>query len=69
MHYLSLFFHNFCRVNKQVLLSNGKQVPYDQLLLCTGQQFQYPVPTGADITKLLTTYEAKKDKQSQVFNA
>jgi len=55
------------RVNKKVILSNEKEVPYDHLLLCTGQQFQLPVPTGADIASLVTTSEAKQKKQPKVF--
>ena len=55
-----------CRVNKQVIISNGRKVPYDHLLLCTGQQFQYPVPTGADINQLVTTSEATKQKLPSV---
>lgn len=40
-----------------VELSGGSSVPYDYLVLCTGQQFQVPFPTGADISSLVTTSE------------
>ncbi|XP_065052089.1 cilia- and flagella-associated protein 61-like isoform X1 [Rhopilema esculentum] len=50
------------RVNKQVVMSNGKRIPYDHLLLCTGQQFQHPIPSGADIKTLITTDEVMKKK-------
>ena len=62
-----MFYDFYHRVNKQIILSNGKEVPYDHLILCTGQQFQYPVPTGVDITSLVTTSEAKKQKKSKVL--
>lgn len=45
------------RTNKFIKVSGGTFVPYDYLILCTGQQFQIPVPTGADITTLVTTSE------------
>ena len=38
-------------------MSEGHKVPYDYLLLCTGQQFTIPIPTGADISTLVTTSE------------
>ncbi|XP_074065449.1 cilia- and flagella-associated protein 61 isoform X2 [Macrotis lagotis] len=51
------------RAAKHVILSNEKIVPYDHLILCTGQQYQVPRPTGADITKLLTNREIKDCKE------
>lgn len=45
------------RTNKVVKVSEGAFIPYDYLILCTGQQFQVPVPTGADISTLVTTSE------------
>uniref|UniRef100_A0A7M4EU95 Cilia and flagella associated protein 61 n=1 Tax=Crocodylus porosus TaxID=8502 RepID=A0A7M4EU95_CROPO len=48
------------RAAKHVVVSKGKKVPYDHLVLCTGQQYQVPCPTGADITKLLTNREVTK---------
>ncbi|KAK7103337.1 cilia- and flagella-associated protein 61-like [Littorina saxatilis] len=37
------------RKKKFVVVDGAYQVPYDHLVLCTGQQFQVPAPTGADI--------------------
>ena len=33
------------------------KVPYDYLVLCCGEQFQLPIPSGADISTLVTTAE------------
>ncbi|XP_033873801.3 cilia- and flagella-associated protein 61 [Acipenser ruthenus] len=45
------------RAAKHVVVSEGRKVPYDHLILCTGQQYQMPCPTGADISTLLTNRE------------
>uniref|UniRef100_A0A8C3SF26 Cilia and flagella associated protein 61 n=1 Tax=Chelydra serpentina TaxID=8475 RepID=A0A8C3SF26_CHESE len=45
------------RAAKHVVVSKGKKVPYDHLVLCTGQQYQVPCLTGADISKLWTNRE------------
>ncbi|XP_075384094.1 cilia- and flagella-associated protein 61 [Tenrec ecaudatus] len=45
------------RAAKQVLVSQEEIVLYDHLILCTGQQYQVPCPTGADISQLLTNRE------------
>ena len=54
-----------CRTNKVVQVTGGAFVPYDYLILCTGQQFQIPVPTGADISTLVTTSEVTMPKVSR----
>ena len=53
------------RTNKFIKVSGGTFVPYDYLILCTGQQFQIPVPTGADISTLVTTSEVAIPKVSR----
>uniref|UniRef100_A0A670Y9B6 L-amino-acid oxidase n=1 Tax=Pseudonaja textilis TaxID=8673 RepID=A0A670Y9B6_PSETE len=45
------------RSAKHVIVSKEKKVPYDHLILCTGQQYQVPCPSDADIKKLLTNRE------------
>ncbi|XP_062464093.1 cilia- and flagella-associated protein 61 isoform X1 [Pezoporus occidentalis] len=45
------------RAAKYVVVSKEQRVPYDYLVLCAGQQYQVPSPTGADIRKLPTTRE------------
>ncbi|NXG72439.1 CFA61 protein, partial [Baryphthengus martii] len=45
------------RAAKYVVVSKEKKVPYDYLVLCTGQKYQVPSPTGADISKLPTNRE------------
>uniref|UniRef100_A0A663MV07 Cilia and flagella associated protein 61 n=1 Tax=Athene cunicularia TaxID=194338 RepID=A0A663MV07_ATHCN len=45
------------RAAKYVVVSKEKKVPYDYLVLCTGQKYQVLSPTGADIIKLPTNRE------------
>ncbi|NXE96651.1 CFA61 protein, partial [Menura novaehollandiae] len=45
------------RTAKYVIVSKEKKVPYDYLVLCTGQNYQALAPTGADISKLPTDGE------------
>ncbi|CAI9546180.1 unnamed protein product, partial [Staurois parvus] len=45
------------RAAKFVIVSNDRKVPYDHLILCTGQQYQIPSPSRGNITKLLTNNE------------
>ncbi|KAM5218405.1 cilia- and flagella-associated protein 61 isoform 1-T2 [Hipposideros larvatus] len=45
------------RAAKHVMVSQEEIVLYDHLILCTGQQYQVPCPTGADISQLLTNRE------------
>uniref|UniRef100_A0A8B9GEP1 Cilia and flagella associated protein 61 n=1 Tax=Amazona collaria TaxID=241587 RepID=A0A8B9GEP1_9PSIT len=45
------------RAAKYVVVSKEEKVPYDYLVLCAGQQYQVPSPTGADICKLPTNRE------------
>ena len=42
------------RPSKYVKVSGGSKVPYDHLILCTGEQYQISAPTGANINKLVT---------------
>ncbi|XP_035380422.1 cilia- and flagella-associated protein 61 [Electrophorus electricus] len=43
------------RAAKHVQVTGGHVVPYDHLVLCTGQQYQMVCPTGIDISKLTST--------------
>ncbi|NXP24443.1 CFA61 protein, partial [Scytalopus superciliaris] len=40
------------RAAKYVIVAKEKKVPYDYLVLCTGQNYQALAPTGADTSKL-----------------
>ncbi|KAM6455925.1 cilia- and flagella-associated protein 61 [Liasis olivaceus] len=53
------------RSAKHVIVSKEKKVPYDHLILCTGQQYQVPCPTGADIKKLWTNREVSTNCQQR----
>ncbi|XP_066480576.1 cilia- and flagella-associated protein 61 [Tiliqua scincoides] len=48
------------RSAKHVIVSKDRKVPYDHLVLCTGQQYQAPCPSGANIKELLTNREVLK---------
>ncbi|XP_078714752.1 cilia- and flagella-associated protein 61 isoform X1 [Lampetra fluviatilis] len=39
------------------VVTGGGHVSYDHLILCTGQQYEVPCPTEADLSKLLTNAE------------
>ncbi|XP_029774006.1 cilia- and flagella-associated protein 61 isoform X1 [Suricata suricatta] len=45
------------RAAKHVVVSKEEIVLYDHLILCTGQQYQVPCPTGADISQHPTNRE------------
>ncbi|NWR83036.1 CFA61 protein, partial [Furnarius figulus] len=45
------------RTAKYVIVAKEKKVPYDYLVLCTGQNYQALAPTGADISKFPTNSE------------
>ncbi|XP_071067676.1 cilia- and flagella-associated protein 61 isoform X2 [Dasypus novemcinctus] len=53
------------RAAKHVVVSKEEIVLYDHLILCTGQQYQVPCPTGADITKHLTNREIPNNSKQQ----
>ncbi|XP_071962157.1 cilia- and flagella-associated protein 61-like [Antedon mediterranea] len=45
------------RASKYVKVTGGAKVPYDHLVIATGQQYQTTAPTGVDITKLTANNE------------
>ncbi|NXK92481.1 CFA61 protein, partial [Formicarius rufipectus] len=48
------------RAAKYVIVSKEKKVPYDYLVLCTGQNYQALAPTGADITEVPTNSQVMR---------
>ena len=66
-----MLIFNFCsiflwsltyRVHKVITILQGHHVPYDYLLLCCGQQFEIAIPSGADISTLVTTAEVQSHR-------
>ncbi|XP_016067517.1 PREDICTED: cilia- and flagella-associated protein 61 [Miniopterus natalensis] len=55
------------RAAKHVVVSHKDTVPYDHLILCTGQQYQVPCPTGADISQHLTNREIPSSSRRQRY--
>ncbi|XP_055494965.1 cilia- and flagella-associated protein 61 [Leucoraja erinacea] len=51
------------RAAKHVIVTGGTKVPYEHLILCTGQQFQVPCPTGVDIRASTKDVTVDPDKQ------
>ncbi|XP_066282688.1 cilia- and flagella-associated protein 61-like isoform X1 [Branchiostoma lanceolatum] len=52
--WVNVVFGKMAAINRQtkhVIVAGGTKVPYDHLVLCTGQQYQVPAPTGADINQ------------------
>ncbi|KAM4632856.1 cilia- and flagella-associated protein 61 [Polymixia lowei] len=42
------------REDKHILVTGSRVVPYDHLILCTGQQYQVPCPTGIDTSQAVS---------------
>ncbi|XP_067845502.1 cilia- and flagella-associated protein 61 isoform X2 [Heptranchias perlo] len=53
------------RAAKHVLITGDTKVPYEHLILCTGQQYQIPCPTGVDVKELLTNQDVTVDPNQQ----
>ncbi|XP_051000889.1 cilia- and flagella-associated protein 61 [Acomys russatus] len=51
------------RAAKCVVVSKNETVFYDHLILCTGQQYQVPCPTGASIDQHLTNREVSENSK------
>ncbi|XP_038661884.1 cilia- and flagella-associated protein 61 isoform X1 [Scyliorhinus canicula] len=53
------------RAAKHVLVTGDTKVPYEHLILCTGEQYQVPCPTGVDIKEMLTNEDVTVDPDQQ----
>ena len=51
------------RKKKQVTVNGTMIVPYDHLVLSTGQQYQVPAPTEADISQKVSTEDVVHDPE------
>ncbi|XP_075719086.1 cilia- and flagella-associated protein 61 isoform X2 [Rhinoderma darwinii] len=54
------------RAAKNAIVSIDRKVPYDHLILCTGQQYQVPFPSGVDIRNLSTNQDVP-DCSKQIY--
>ena len=45
------------RKKKHVVVNMNTVVPYDHLIIATGNQYQLPAPTEADVSRLATSSE------------
>ncbi|XP_036176862.1 cilia- and flagella-associated protein 61 [Myotis myotis] len=55
------------RAAKHVMVSHEDIVLYDHLILCTGQQYQVPCPSGADIGQHLTNRDVEEGYRKQRY--
>ncbi|EPQ07608.1 hypothetical protein D623_10017263 [Myotis brandtii] len=55
------------RAAKHVVVSHEDIVLYDHLILCTGQQYQVPCPSGADIGQHLTNRDVEEGYRKQRY--
>ncbi|GCB76549.1 hypothetical protein scyTo_0016574 [Scyliorhinus torazame] len=53
------------RAAKHVLVTGDTKVPYEHLILCTGEQYQVPCPTGVDVKEMLTNENVTVDPDQQ----
>ncbi|MEJ1278848.1 hypothetical protein NN561_009772 [Cricetulus griseus] len=53
------------RAAKHVVVSYNETVFYDHLILCTGQQYQVPCPTGANMDQHLTNREVLENSKQR----
>jgi len=53
---------NYCRAKKQVFVNGTRLVSYDHLVIATGEQHQYPMPTGLEEKSTVILPPASPDR-------
>nr|XP_002126453.1 cilia- and flagella-associated protein 61 [Ciona intestinalis] len=62
------FMTDIDRKRKHVITADGARVAYDHLIICTGQQYQIPCPTGADVNNMAANHDLTKGAGNKPYD-